>query len=112
LSTGFHDVLFIAEVDAGTVDAGTVDAGTDDETVLRRSRDQNAVLLTADKDFGELVFRQGRLHSGIVPIRLAGLAPEAEAGLVASAYERHGDELKLGFAVSPKHSLRLRRTRA
>jgi len=34
--------------------------------------------LTADKDFGELVFRQGLLHSGVVLIRLAGLEAESK----------------------------------
>ena len=45
--------------------------GIDDEAVLRESRETNAILLTADKDFGELVFRQGLVHSGVVLIRLA-----------------------------------------
>ena len=42
-----HEVLFIAEMEPGV----------EDEVVLARSREQDAVLLTADKDFGELVFR-------------------------------------------------------
>ena len=48
--------------------------------MLLRSRESDSVLLTADKDFGELVFRQRLLHSGIVLIRLAGLKPENESG--------------------------------
>jgi predicted nuclease of predicted toxin-antitoxin system len=57
-----HDVLFIAELEPGI----------DDDTVLMRSRKSDAVLLTADKDFGELVFRQRLLHSGVVLIRACG----------------------------------------
>ena len=41
-----HEVLFVAELDPGI----------DDETVLLRSRQSSAILLTADKGFGELVF--------------------------------------------------------
>jgi predicted nuclease of predicted toxin-antitoxin system len=66
-------------------------------------------LLTADKDFGELVFRQGRLHSGIVLIRLAGLRPEAKAELVATAFEQHANELEQGFAVLSRRVLRMRK---
>lgn len=36
---------------------------TDDE-VLQQANDRSALLMTADKDFGELVFRQGRVHAG------------------------------------------------
>ena len=66
-----HDVVFIAELDPGI----------EDEAVLLRSRESNSVLLTADKDFGELVFRQRLLHSGIVLIRWAGLKPETKTEL-------------------------------
>jgi hypothetical protein len=67
------------------------------------------VLLTADKDFGELVFRQRLLHSGIVLIRLAGIQPITKAEVVATAFEQHADELHLGFAVLSRRALRLRK---
>ena len=94
-----HEVLFVAELDPGI----------DDETVLLRSRQSSALLLTADKDFGELVFRQRLLHSGVLLIRLAGLTPDRKAELVAAIFERHGEELLTGFAVVSKRTLRLRR---
>jgi predicted nuclease of predicted toxin-antitoxin system len=48
LRAGGHSVLFIAESEPSV----------SDEIVLARSREQDAVLVTADKDFGELVFRR------------------------------------------------------
>jgi hypothetical protein len=48
-----------------------------DETVLTESRVSESVLITADKDFGELVFRQRQASTGVLPIRLWGLGPEA-----------------------------------
>lgn len=94
-----HNVLYIAELDPGI----------DDNAVLARSRESDAVLLTADKDFGELVFRQRLLHSGVVLIRLAGLDPETKAELVATAFEQHADELASGFAVLSRRALRVRK---
>jgi uncharacterized protein (DUF433 family) len=43
-----------------------------DDVVLARSNEAEAIRLTADKDFGELVFRQRRVTTGVVLIRLAG----------------------------------------
>jgi hypothetical protein len=43
--------------------------------------------LTADKDFGELIFRQHLLHCGILLVRLAGLTPDLKAALVADAFK-------------------------
>jgi predicted nuclease of predicted toxin-antitoxin system len=94
-----HDVLFIAELDPGI----------DDETVLDHSRRSNAVLVTADKDFGELVFRQHLVHSGVLLIRLAGLQPDRKAELVSTTFKQHADELSAGFAVLSRRALRLRK---
>ena len=41
------------------------------------------MLVTADKDFGELVFRQGAVHTGVVLLRLAGLQNVTKGGIVA-----------------------------
>jgi predicted nuclease of predicted toxin-antitoxin system len=94
-----HEVLFVAELDPGI----------DDEKVLSESRQRNALLVTADKDFGELVFRQRLLHSGVLLIRLFGLDPAAKADLVASAFDRHGEQLQGGFSVLTERALRIRR---
>ena len=94
-----HEVLFVAELDPGI----------DDEAVLLRSRQTNAILLTADKDFGELVFRLRLVHAGILLIRLAGIEPDVKATLVATILKRHGEELGAGFAVLSERSFRLRK---
>ncbi len=94
-----HEVLFIAETEPGV----------EDEVVLARSREQDAILLTADKDFGELVFRQHLLHTGILLIRLAGLRPDAKAQLVASEVDRHAEALRRGFSVLTTRAFRVRR---
>jgi hypothetical protein len=67
-------------------------------------------LRTADKDFGDLVFRHRMLHSGVLLVRLAGVRPELKAGLVAATFEHHGEELGTGFAVLSPRSLRFRKS--
>jgi predicted nuclease of predicted toxin-antitoxin system len=58
-----HDTMYVAEL------APSIS----DDDVLKEANSQSALLLTEDKDFGELVYRLGRVHAGIVLIRLAGL---------------------------------------
>jgi hypothetical protein len=41
-----------------------------DIEVMSRAQRENRLLLTEDKDFGDLVFRQGRLVPGIVLVRI------------------------------------------
>jgi predicted nuclease of predicted toxin-antitoxin system len=94
-----HEVLFVAELDPGI----------DDEEVLLRSRQATAILLTADKDFGELVFRQRFTSFGSTTLSAGGTQPNAKARLVAAAFDRHGEEFSAGFAVLSEGSLRLRK---
>lgn len=42
--------------------------GSEDEMVLEISLKENSLLMTEDKDFGELVFRLNKAHIGIVLI--------------------------------------------
>ncbi len=55
-----HDVLYVAESASG---------GTDAE-VLQRANDEGRLLLTEDKDFGELVFRMEITAPGLVLLRI------------------------------------------
>jgi len=46
--------------------------GIADEAVLAESRNSASVLITADKDFGELIFRNQQVTAGVMLIRLLG----------------------------------------
>jgi predicted nuclease of predicted toxin-antitoxin system len=94
-----HSVWAVVEMDAGIAD----------DLVLDHANQQNAVLLTADKDFGELVFRLKRLNLGVVLVRLAGLPPKRKAEIVARVIAEKGEELKEAFSVITANALRIRR---
>jgi predicted nuclease of predicted toxin-antitoxin system len=93
-----HDVDFIAELSPRV----------DDETVLRYANERTAVLLTADKDFGEMVYRLEKLHSGVVLIRLAGLSPFAKAEIVSAAFRNQANEMLRAFTVISPGIIRVR----
>jgi hypothetical protein len=65
--------------------------------------------VTADKDFGELVFRQGAVHSGVVLLRLAGLTNATKGEIVAEVCRLRGAELIGSFTVISPGQVRIRR---
>ncbi|MGB2821866.1 MAG: DUF5615 family PIN-like protein [Phycisphaerae bacterium] len=83
--------------------------GTPDESVLDRANSRNAILMTADKDFGELVFRQRKVSLGVALVRLPGLSPPLKARLVADALQTHGEEIQHAFSVITPGMVRIRR---
>jgi predicted nuclease of predicted toxin-antitoxin system len=94
-----EDVLYIAEVDPSV----------SDEVVLERARENEAVLLTADKDFGELVFRRRLVSAGVVLLRLSGLEAEEKAAIVEALLASHAGELAGHFTVVTASGVRIRR---
>jgi predicted nuclease of predicted toxin-antitoxin system len=48
-----------------------VAAGTTDDDLLTKAFDENWILITNDKDFGEMIFRERRPHHGVIFLRLA-----------------------------------------
>jgi hypothetical protein len=73
------------------------------------SRIAASVLITADKDFGELIFRQRRALTGVLLIRLWGLGPDVKAAVVSRSIREHGQELAGAFAVLSPGNIRIRR---
>lgn len=85
-----HEVSYVAEMEPGLTDT----------LVLDRANERKALLITADKDFGELVFREGRLSAGgVVLVRLAGLSADLKAEIVSQAFRERGIELPHCFSV-------------
>ncbi|MDP9316670.1 MAG: DUF5615 family PIN-like protein [Chloroflexota bacterium] len=93
-----HAVLYVAEMEPSI----------DDDIVLSRANQHAAVLVTADKDFGELVYRLGRIHQGVILIRLEGLQPATKAHVVAIAIREHGDQMLTAFSVIAPGLVRIR----
>jgi hypothetical protein len=66
-------------------------------------------LLTEDKDFGELVYRLGRVHAGIVLIRLSGLPLSTKADVAAKVLQDHAAALQGAFTVISAGAVRIRK---
>ncbi len=49
-----------------------------DDEVLDLANEHSALLLTSDKDFGELVFRLGRINAGVVVTPACGVTARNE----------------------------------
>ena len=88
--------------------ASVVMATAKDQDVLAFSVSTSRLLLTADKDFGELVFRDGQPHLGIVLMRFNGLPMTDRASLVSELFHVRETELIGAFTVIDATSVRIR----
>ena len=88
LQSAGHDVAW----------AGDWPADPGDEEILIRAHAEQRILITLDKDFGELAIVRGVAHSGL--IRLAGLRLTAQSDAIVRVLELHGDRLAGGGVVT------------
>ncbi len=77
-----HDVIYMAEVAPATGDAD----------VTARAQREHRLLLTEDKDFGDLLFRRGARVPGIVVLRIDPAQHALKRRRLDAAIARFGEE--------------------
>lgn len=83
-----HDVVWIGDQ--------LPDPG--DEAILRLGHSEHRIVVTIDKDFGELAVLHGLPHHGIV--RIVGFSARQQGAVCLRALESHGDELLAGAIIT------------
>jgi predicted nuclease of predicted toxin-antitoxin system len=94
-----HSVLAIAEMSPSI----------SDDDVLEIANSQVMLLVTGDKDFGELIFRLNRVALGVILVRLLGLSAATKAKMVSDAIRKYGSEMEGCFTVIGPGNVRIRR---
>jgi predicted nuclease of predicted toxin-antitoxin system len=69
-----------------------------DHEILERARGEGRVIVTLDKDFGELAVVRGLPHCGIV--RLVGFGARQQGGVCVRVLKQYGRELEAGALVT------------
>jgi len=91
LTAAGHDVIW----------AGDWPEDPGDEEILDRAFAKGRILVTLDKDFGELAIVHDKRHCGIV--RLVGISARQQATLCVHVLAKYGDELAAGALVTADH---------
>ncbi|MBL8794132.1 MAG: DUF5615 family PIN-like protein [Planctomycetia bacterium] len=82
--------------------------GITDDKDLERAALEAAVLLSADKDFGDLVFQMARAHHGVVLLRIDGMIQQAKAAYTAAVFQQYGSQFPGAFSVIAPGAVRIR----
>jgi predicted nuclease of predicted toxin-antitoxin system len=69
---------------------------------------EGRLIVTNDKDFGELIFRSGQAHHGVLLLRLHDESPPNRVRVVKSVLEQYSDRLVGCFTVATEIGVRIR----
>lgn len=83
-------------------------SGIKDKEVLKIADENQCLLITEDKDFGELAYRLKLVHKGILLIRLSDTPRKDRIELVAEIIEKNFNQLQFNFSVLSKSGLRIK----
>lgn len=77
-----------------------------DEKLLDMANAEKRILITNDKDFGEIVFLQRKLSTGIILFRVRGKKADDKVRLVKTLLQKYSNKLLKHFVVITKDKIR------
>lgn len=79
-----------------------------DSEILRIAATEGRMIITMDKDFGELVHNSGKAHAGVMILRLEDANGDKKAEVVSHIMTKYSDEIRNRFCVFQNGRLRVR----
>ncbi len=93
-----HDVISVAETRPGAPD----------DDILNAADADGRILITEDRDFGEMVIRQRLALRGVILLEMDRLANATEADTVADIVSTHAERLAGNLVVVEPGRIRVR----
>ena len=78
----------------------------DDDDIILKALEENWILITNDKDFGQKAYRDGRLHRGIILLRLEDERSPSKIQVLSRLLHTYADRLSDSFVVVTEKQVR------
>jgi len=96
-----YDVLSVREINPSMSDS----------KIIGIASKNNRIIITMDKDFGELVYNSGLKHTGILLLRTENCSADKKIIILSEILRNYSSELEENFCVFSKDRLRIRKKR-
>lgn len=93
-----YDVVSVRDLDPRMTDGD----------ILQLAASEQRIVITMDKDFGELVYREGLSHVGIVLFRMEEATGQEKAAVLHTLLAHYADKIQGHFCVYQNGRLRIR----
>lgn len=81
-----------------------------DQKILELAHREDQILVTCDKDFGDLIFNKNLPHKGVV--RLEDTSPKHQVAYLKSILSKHVADLMMSVVVAQGGMIRIRKTKS
>lgn len=83
--------------------------GMADDDIIQKALEENWILVTNDKDFGDKVYRDGHLHRGIILLRLEDECAASKIEVLSRLLQNYPLRLQDSFVVATEKQVRFAR---
>ena len=101
---------YLREEGYDTKDVRDIDLRMEDEEIIRIDVKENRMVITMDKDFGELVYHSSMEHSGVLLLRLEDATGTEKLRVVKHIMKNYSDRTKNCFCVFQNDRFRIKKT--
>lgn len=103
--------LFLKEQGHDIKTVRTIDPQMPDEEIIRLASSEDRMIITMDKDFGELVYHSKMNHRGVLLLRLEEATGDEKQEVVANILAEYSAEIVNCFCVFQNDRLRIKKIR-
>jgi len=83
------------------------DCAMPDHDLMTLANDEKRILVTNDKDFGELVFLQKHISAGVILFRVKGQPVNEKVRLLEELLRKHVERLSVNLVVLTEKKIRI-----
>ena len=102
-------VVALRQAGHAVSDIKEISPGVEDPNVLEIATNLDAILLTNDKDFGELVYRDKLVSNGVILLRFGKLDIDQRIDLLLGILIERESEMSRAFTVITTAGVRVRK---
>ncbi|MGE0086576.1 MAG: DUF5615 family PIN-like protein [Desulfococcaceae bacterium] len=85
-----------------------IDTRMPDEDIIRLAVSEHRMVITMDKDFGELVWHYDMEHCGVLLLRMENAAAAEKLEVITFILSNYSDKIKDNFCVYQNNRFRIR----
>jgi predicted nuclease of predicted toxin-antitoxin system len=80
--------------------------GMDDNDIVQKALEENWILITNDKDFGDQIYREHKSHHGVILLRLDDERAQNKINVLSQLLNSYADRLPDQFVVVTEERVR------
>ncbi len=109
LGVGKHVESLLEELHHDVITVRLIDISLSDAAIVQMAFDESRIIITMDKDFGELVFHTHLSHNGVLLLRLEDANGIEKRKTVQQILSLYTDQLPGNFCVYQSGNFRVRK---